>query len=270
MSGVPQTTQSPIPPREKGAWAGIRKILRSRITAGLILVLPIWITILVVSFVFRMMRDASLWLVEAFLFSPIGRPLLSSWQVSSEQLAEEGLEALPVLLAWGIGLVSVVLTVVLLYALGVVTTNVVGKRIVRAGETLVDRVPFIKVVYQSSKKVLETFTAESTRAFQRVVLVPFPTKESHTVGFVTHICKDAGTGEELYSLFVPTVPNPTTGYVLIVRPSDVIELDWSIEQAVKAIMSGGVLMPDVVPLIRIPAKPDIQGPQEPPNAVLLG
>jgi uncharacterized membrane protein len=59
-----------------------------------------------------------------------------------------------------------------------------------------------------------------------------------------------GSGERLYSLFVPTVPNPTTGYVLIVRPSDVIELDWSVEQAVKAIMSGGVLMPDTIPFTR--------------------
>ncbi|MFH1265786.1 MAG: DUF502 domain-containing protein [Planctomycetota bacterium] len=250
MNDVPQTTESSTPPLEKPGWVGIRKGFRSRITAGLILVLPIWITVVVVSFVFRLMRDASLWLVEAFLFSPIGRPLLSSWGVSSEQLAEAGVKALPSLLAWGIGLLSVVLTIGLLYALGAVTTNVLGNRVVRAGETLVDRLPFIKVVYQSSKKVLETFTAESTRAFQRVVLVPFPTKDAHTVGFVTHVSKDARTGEELYSLFVPTVPNPTTGYVLIVRPSDVIELDWSIEQAVKAIMSGGVLMPDTLPIAR--------------------
>jgi uncharacterized membrane protein len=205
------------------------------------------------------MRDASLWLVEAFLFSEIGQPLLTSWEVSSEQLAEEGLDALPVLIAWGIGLVSVVLTIVLLYTVGGVTTNVVGKRVVRAGETLVDRLPFVKVIYQSSKQVLETFTTGSTRAFQRVVLVPFPTKESHTVGFVTHVGKDANTGESLYSLFVPTVPNPTTGYVLVVRPSDVVELDWSIERAVKAIMSGGVLMPDAVPLAHVAATPENRG-----------
>ena len=250
MNPVPKTRPRPTTHREVGGWAGGRRDLRSRITAGLILVLPIWITVLVVSFVFRIMRDASLWLVEAFLFSPMGRPLLSSWGVSPEQVADQGVAALPTLLAWGIGLASVVLTIVLLYTLGAVTTNVVGKRIVRVGEMLVDRVPFIKVVYQSSKKVLETFTPENTRAFQRVVLVPFPTNESHTIGFVTHVSVAEGSGERLYSLFVPTVPNPTTGYVLIVRPSDVIELDWTVEQAVKAIMSGGVLMPDTIPFTR--------------------
>ncbi len=256
MKRAPEAEPLPGSQREAGGWVGAQTGLRSRITAGLILVLPIWITVLVISFVFRIMRDASLWLVEAFLFSPAGRPLLLSWGVSPEQVLEEGLAALPTLVGWGIGLASVVLTIVLLYTLGAVTTNVLGKRIVHLVETLVDRVPFVKVVYQSSKKVLETFTSESTRAFQRVVLVPFPTKESHTIGFVTHVSGVSGSGDTLYSLFVPTVPNPTTGYVLVVKPSDVIELDWSVEQAVKAIMSGGVLMPDTIPFAPRPSISD--------------
>lgn len=210
MDGSPDTTESSPQMTDSRDSSGFRRRLRARISAGLILVLPIWATVLVVSFVFRIMRDASLWLVEAFLLSPAGRPLLESWGISAEQLSTEGLDALPVLIAWAIGLAAVGLTIVLLYTLGTVTTNVVGKRVVSVGEMLVDRAPFIKVIYQSSKKVLETFTSESAKSFQQVVLVPFPSRESHTIGFVTNVGRNI-EGEQLYSLFVPTVPNPTTG-----------------------------------------------------------
>jgi uncharacterized membrane protein len=211
--------------------------------AGLVLVVPIWVTFIVVIFVFGLMRDASLWLVEAALLSPLGDPLMERWGLQSERFTDHGLEVLPLPFQWGIGAFAILLTISALYLLGTVTTNVVGKRIVALAETILDRVPFVKVIYQASKKVLETLTGEGAQGFQRVVLVPFPNKEMHSVGFITCVNKDERTGETLYTVFVATAPNPTTGYVLVIRPSEVIELDWSIEEAVKVVMSGGVLMP---------------------------
>ena len=222
---------------------------QSRVLAGLVLVIPIWVTYIVVTFVFRLMRDASLWLVEAMLLSSFGQPLLDRLGLSTETLASQGLDALPFALRMGIGVFAVLLTIAALYVFGTIATNVVGRRILRLGESLVERVPIVTIIYHASKKVLETLVGDSARPFQRVVLVPFPAKETSSVGFVTRVTSDIKTGEELFTVFVPTAPNPTTGFVFVVKPSEVTEVDWSAEVAIKIIMSGGVLMPDVIPMV---------------------
>ncbi len=222
--------------------------VRSRIMAGLVLVLPIWITIVVVTIVFRIMRDASIWFVIAILLSPAGHPLLAGWGLGPEQLADEGVDALPVIVQWSLSALSVLLTIVALYLLGSVATNVVTTRVFQSTERVLERMPFVKTIYNASKKVLQAVTSERARPFRKVVLVPFPNKEAHSVGFVTRVGKDQRTGETLYTVFVATAPNPTTGFVMLIRPADVVELDWSVEDAVKAVMSGGVLMPEAVPL----------------------
>lgn len=236
------------PPAGSRDRPGFSLKLRSRIISGLVLVIPIWFTFVVATFVFRLMRDASLWLVEALLLSRLGEPLLESWGLPPGQLAEQGLEALPLPIQWSISSIAVVLTVVLLYTLGAITTNVLGKRIIRLAERVVERVPFVAIVYHASKSVLETLTGEGTKPFQRVVLVPFPNQATQSIGFVTHITNVASTGETLYTVFVATAPNPTTGFVFLIKPSQVVELDWTIEEAMKVIMSGGVLMPNTLPL----------------------
>jgi uncharacterized membrane protein len=263
-SGNNATSMSTEHPRGR---SGLSLKLRSRILSGLVLVLPIWITFVVATFVFRLMRDASLWLVEAILLSPFGEPLLMSWGLPSEDLSRHGLDALPASIQWSISSTAVVLTIVLLYVLGAIATNVVGKRIIRLAERVVERVPFVAVVYHASKSVLETLTGEGAKPFQRVVLAPFPNRETHSIGFVTRVTHDARTGETLYTVFVATAPNPTTGFVFIVKPSEVVELDWTVEEAIKVIMSGGVLMPSELPMprnanagITEPAKPAQQAP----------
>jgi uncharacterized membrane protein len=236
------------PTRRGGSQARVRR----RISAGLILVLPIWVTFLLVSFVFRLMRDTSLWVVEAFLMSRWGAPLLGGWGVTSDELIEGGLEALPLGLRWGIAAFSVMLTVCLLYIVGMVTTNIVGRRLLQLLEAVVDKVPLVKTVYRASKQVLETLADESGRSFQRVALVPFPNSQMRSVGFVTKVFRD-GAGEELCAVFIATTPNPTTGFLCVVRRSEVIDLDWSVEEAVRVIMSGGVLFPPTVPATLPPA-----------------
>ncbi len=225
----------------------LRAILRARITAGLIIVLPVWVTVLLVTFVFRLMRDASLWVVEGLLSGAAGRFLLDRWSIDPMELRARGLEALPVGLQWGLSLFAVLLTVGLLYTIGAISTNFLGRRLVRTAESVVHRVPFVKTVHSACKQVLETLMGEGAQNFQRVCLVPFPNERLRSVAFVTRICKDRVTGEELLNVFLATVPNPTTGFVFVVRRADVIELDWSVEDAVKVVMSGGVLSPESYP-----------------------
>ncbi|MBK9120387.1 MAG: DUF502 domain-containing protein [Phycisphaerales bacterium] len=242
MIGAAQGTE--LKPVEDHGRASFKARLRNHLVAGLVLVVPIWITILLVGFVFGIMRDASLWIIEGLLTSPWTAQLLDRIGLSSQAVQANGIDALPPAVRWGLSGVSALLTVVVLYVLGMVTTNIVGRRIVQMGEAVVNRLPLVKTIYHASKQVLETFARESGQTFQRVVSVPFPSPHVRTVGFITRVTVDPQTGEEACAVFVATAPNPTTGFVLMVKRGDLIDLDWSVEAAVRVIMSGGVLLPD--------------------------
>ncbi|MCC6680193.1 MAG: DUF502 domain-containing protein [Phycisphaeraceae bacterium] len=219
------------------------KRARNMITAGLVLILPIWASWVLVAFLFRLLRDASLWAIEALLLSSVGRSLLEHWGFTAQTWHERGLEALPWPLRWSLAGAAVVLTVMLLYLLGAVATNILGRRLIGLAERLVDRLPLIKTVYRASKQVLEMMTGESARPFTRVVLVPFPGPQTRSIGFVTRPVHDPRTGQRLLAVLVATTPNPTTGFLLLVADDQVVDLDWTVEEAFKTIMSGGVLMP---------------------------
>jgi uncharacterized membrane protein len=159
-----------------------------------------------------------------------------------------GFETLPLAFQWGIGLFAAVLMIILLITLGFVTANVVGQRFIRLGEAIVARVPFVKVIYLATKQVVGMIAGGGSRPFKQVVLVPFPTANARSVGFVTKSLRDVNSGEVLYSVFTATAPNPTTGFVMVLKQSDVIEVDWTVEEALRTLFSGGVLMPDAVAL----------------------
>jgi uncharacterized membrane protein len=262
--------------------ATLQALFRTRVTAGLLTVLPIYVTWIVVTFVFGLMRDSSIWAVDLYLRSTLGRQLLDSWLVPAvdpvtgravldaaggptlisltEKLTQ--LEAklghpatlsdvfgvLPVTLQWGISIFSVLLTIFLLYAIGLLTANLIGRRVLDWLESLVDRLPLVKTVYRSVKQIVGQFGSEQQQSFQRVALVPFPTPGMRAVGFITNVTRDDVTGQELVTLFIPTTPNPTTGFFQILPKSDVVEVPWSVEEAIRAIMSGGILRPSLLTL----------------------
>jgi uncharacterized membrane protein len=227
MNGPPADPSAvqPAHRRRSRLWATIRALLRARVTAGLILVLPIWITYLLVKFIFDLMRDASLWVVNWYL---------SNWPA-------------PPVPNWMVSIVSVVLTVFFLYVIGVLSANFFGRRLVLAAESLLDRVPFVKTIYRACKQILETFAGESAKKFQRVCLVPIPSAEVRSVGFLTATTRDAQTGEELCTVFLVIAPHPTAGYVFILKRSDVVELDWTMEDALRLVVSCGVIVPPSMP-----------------------
>ena len=137
------------------------------------------------------------------------------------------------------------ITVVLIYLTGVVATNVVGKRLIRYGESLLARVPLFRYLYSGIKQILESFAAPRKDGFLQVVLVEFPKKGMRALGFVTsESCVESG--ERLISVFIPTSPNPTSGYLEIVRENDIIRTDISIDDALKMVLSAGkVSLPEI-------------------------
>lgn len=236
------------PVKKSRIWATIKALTRTRIMAGLIVVLPIYVTVVVVRFVFELMRDSSQWVVYGLLEGRWNQWLPASWGVAWSGFPREELQGPRI--QWGIAIFSVFLTVVILYMIGLFTANIVGTRILTFFERLVDRVPLVKTAYRLPKQILATFAAQgddSPMRYERVVLVPFPSAEVRSVGFVTGTRLDRITGEELCTVFIACTP-PTTGFVFLLKRSALMELDWSMEDAFQAVMSAGILMPRAVSL----------------------
>jgi uncharacterized membrane protein len=138
--------------------------------------------------------------------------------------------------------VALLATVMLIYLVGLVTTHIVGRRAIHWGERLLLKLPIVRSIYSASKQVVETFSSSTQAAFQAVVLVDFPRRDSLAVGFITGTILSP-EGKKLYRVFVATTPNPTSGFLIILPESEVRFTDISIEDGVKMIVSGGMLAP---------------------------
>jgi uncharacterized membrane protein len=213
------------------------------VSAGLITILPIMVTIWLVWIVFGWFRGLFSWIIGLAMKGPWGPKLAATWGVDPAQWRALGLQALPTHLQWVVAAFAILLTFLLLYLIGLFTANVIGRRILEWFDYLIGRVPFIKSVYGALKQIVGIFSGQQTQGYQRVALVPFPNELTRSIAFITNTFRDPRTGEELCTAFIASTPNPTTGFVFVIRRSDIIEVDWSVEEAFKAIMSGGTLIP---------------------------
>jgi uncharacterized membrane protein len=184
--------------------------------SGLLALIPIAVTIVVLRFVFNITAGALVPLVE---------PVVGHWPVAAR-----------IALSLGIFLVAV-------YLLGALAMNVVGRKILSVVEDIVLKVPFVKVVYSASKQVVGAFQGRGARAFKSVVFIDFPYKGIKAVGFVTsNFQKPDGT--DWCTVFVPTTPNPTTGFLQLVPAGELEPTTMNVEDGIKMVMSLGVLMPE--------------------------
>jgi uncharacterized membrane protein len=136
-------------------------------------------------------------------------------------------------------------TVVIVYVVGVIARNIIGRRIIRYGESILNKVPIFRHLYSGIRQVLESFTAPDKTGFMHVVLVEFPKPGMRALGFVTNQLKDTN-GDKLISVLIPTAPNPTTGFLQIVKEKDVIRTKITVDEALKMIVSAGRLTPPEV------------------------
>ena len=131
----------------------------------------------------------------------------------------------------------------IIYLIGSLATRVVGQQLLGSFESLLERVPFVHMIYSSTKKVVSALQTQQGSA-QRVVLIDFPHADMRALGFAMRTFTETHTGRELTAVFVPTAPNPTSGYLEIVPTERVIFVDMTSEQAMAMIVSGGVVGPD--------------------------
>lgn len=141
---------------------------------------------------------------------------------------------------------GIVFTLLGILVIGVLTTNLLGQRLLGLTDRLVYKVPIVSIIYKSTKQLMETFFAKDHEGFRRVVLVEFPRKGVYSMGFVTgkargELLHKAGEGK--LSIFMPTTPNPTSGFYIVVDKDEVIPLGMNVEDAFKVLMSGGMIVP---------------------------
>ena len=197
---------------------------------GFFTVAPLWVTWLVFEFLLGILAAAGtpLLLGAARVAKPFSETL-SSWLLDSSFQK----------------LVAVLLTLGALYGIGLLASLVLGRKLIAYMETLLARLPLVQTIYGGTKRFLHSLRKPPVSG-QRVVLISFPTPEMKAVGFVTKILHDEATGRELAAVYVPTSPNPTSGYIEIVPLSDVVQTDWTMEEAMSFVMTGGANAPDKV------------------------
>jgi uncharacterized membrane protein len=198
----------------------VLKTLRRYLAAGIIIWVPLVVTVLVIRFLINLM-DRSL-----LLLPPAYRP--------------------DALLGFHIPGLGVLLTIVVLLVTGTLGANLFGSRIVGFWESLMSRIPLVRSIYSGAKQVAETLLSDGSTSFKRVYLVQYPRKGVWSMCFQTSTNLEeiqGRTAEEVICVFVPTTPNPTSGFILFVPRSELIELDMSVDEGLKMIISLGVVVP---------------------------
>ncbi len=186
------------------------------------------------------------WLVFSFLFGQLSRVGGPGVLALSRALAPMAPDAAQwVLESWFQSFAAAVITLALLILLGWFASRLLGQRIIGWAEALLERVPLVAAVYGATKRFVATLR-ERPAGVQRVVLIEFPSPDMKTIGFVTKVMRDELTGEDVAAVYVPTAPNPTSGYIEIVPLSRVVSTDWTMDEAMTFVMTGGTNGPDTI------------------------
>ena len=187
-----------------------RKV-RGQFLAGMLITLPLGLTVGVFVWLFNSIDG---WL----------QPIIA--QVSGYTIAGVG---------FGI-------TIVFIYLVGVIASNVVGRRLIGYGESALGRIPIARYLYNGTRQILQSFRAPDATGFMQVVLAEFPRKGTRTIGFITNEVSDE-SGRKLLNVFIPTAPNPTSGFLQILDEDQIIRTDISVDDALKMVVSGGRMSP---------------------------
>lgn len=202
-----------------------KSIVRKSFISGLLVILPVWLTIFIILILFKWISSLSM---------PILSPFLNIFTSDSqwvEVLAK---------------IASFFLTLIIIFFVGFFTNIWFGKKLYNFFENLFIKLPLIGSIYSALKKLFSFFAKgddDTTQKFQKVVFIPFPTKETYCVAFSTG--EKIINGQKYISTFMPTTPNPTTGFLMLVKEEDIIESEYTVEEAIQYIISAGIVQPDM-------------------------
>jgi uncharacterized membrane protein len=221
--------------RKSSMWARLKSNVRRRLLSGILLLMPFGVTLLVMRWLFQ-------W-VAGFI-----RPIITF--IISKLSQVPVIEAVPdIYITVSVATLSIVVLLVLLYLVGVIGQFVIGKRLIKVGETLLMRIPLVRTIYTATKQVAQAVSLPERAAFKSVVLVEFPRPGFKAVGFLTGRIQGP-SGESLYKVYIPHAPILTTGFLEIIPADEVVETSLTIEDGFKMILSGGVVSPDVINAVK--------------------
>ena len=197
----------------------MRHRVRTYFLAGLLALIPLIVTIGILSWLFNVLDG----FLGPYIYDWLGRPMP------------------------GLGLIA---TIVLVFAIGIVTTNIIGRRLMGAVDEALHRIPLVRSIYSMTKQVSDSLLQARTVAFQQVVLIEYPRRGLYQIGFVTGKIEGplqeqlaAKAGERLVNVFVPATPNPMSGYLVLLPERDVHVLGISVQDGLKLVISGGLAAP---------------------------
>ena len=200
------------------------------IVIGLLTAAPLVITYVIVRFLFQLLSNVG----EPWIRG-VSRGLRATNPGIADLLLNDTLQSIA----------AVLVVLAFLYVLGWAAGRVIGQRLISLFEKAVGAIPFVETIYRATKRFL-AISGPSGEGSQRVVLIDFPSRDMKAIGIVTRTLRDATTGDELVAVYVPTAPNPTNGYIEIVPIDKVTFTDWTFDQAMAFVVTGGSNAPDEV------------------------
>jgi len=230
---------------ESKVWAGFKKWLSRRLASGMLVLVPLGVTVLVVGWLFR-------------LAASLLRPVVSYTIATLEE--RHWIQVLPESEGrsdFYVSLFAILLLLVLLYLVGGLGQHLIGRRLIAAWEAIWLKIPLARTVYAATKQVMEALSQPQGAAFKSVVVVDFPYPGLKAIGFLTGYVDDPA-GRRFAKVLIPTTPNPTTGFLELVPVEAMIVTHLAIEEGFKMIISGGIVSPEDL------LKP---GQNRPPEAV---
>lgn len=207
----------------------LQRRIRNIFITGLLITLPIALTYFILQFLFKNLDALSPVFTQVLI--DMGAPIPEGYRIPA---------------------LGLVITLLIVLAVGWFTTNFFGKQMINLGESLVGKIPFVRKIYKGSKQVVQSIAHADTTAFRKVVLLEFPRRGMLAIGFVTGSARgevQEYTREDVLNVFVPTMPNPTSGFLVFAPPEDLTEIDMSIEDGIKYVVSGGIVDTERLKLI---------------------
>ncbi len=205
--------------------------LRNWFFTGLLTLLPLWLVWIVFKVVFG-------------LLSELSRPWIAPSLARLAQTSPQWLGWMN--LPWMLDLIALINTLLVIVLVGWLTRRVIGQQLLGWVEVLINKIPLVGTVYGSARQLLDLLQTKPGST-QRVVLIDFPHRDMKAIGFVTRTLREQDTGRELAAVYVPTTPNPTSGYLEIVPVELLTPTDWSVDEAMAFIISGGAVSRDIIP-----------------------
>lgn len=211
--------------------------IRNQILAGIIIVIPIGLTFWIGNFVFTHLTDWSVSLIEeyyrSFLWNGGGRKILWAW--------------------WAVRIVSIILITFLLFMIGALGRITVGKKVIRFTDQVMRKLPMLSTIYTTAQQIWDAIWSTKSGMFNQVVMFEYPRKGIWVIGFLTNENRfeewelHDKSGEDLVSVFLPTTPNPTSGFLLFIPRKDCRFLDMDVSEGMRLVISGGAVVKGTSP-----------------------